>query len=101
MSNKIMWLELASTDVPASAKFYGDLGLIYANLGCLEEAAEILNRAVQINPDVAPVWNNLGAVQGNLGNVEEAARAWERALQLDPTLEEARENLRKHLEPWN
>lgn len=25
MSNKIMWLELASTDVPASAKFYGDL----------------------------------------------------------------------------
>jgi predicted enzyme related to lactoylglutathione lyase len=25
MSNKITWLELASTDVPASAKFYGDL----------------------------------------------------------------------------
>ena len=25
MSNKIMWLESASTDIPASAKFYGDL----------------------------------------------------------------------------
>jgi len=25
MSNKIMWIEMASTDVPASAKFYGDL----------------------------------------------------------------------------
>ena len=25
MSNKIMWLEVASTDIPASAKFYGDL----------------------------------------------------------------------------
>jgi predicted enzyme related to lactoylglutathione lyase len=25
MSNKIMWLESASTDVPASAKFYGEL----------------------------------------------------------------------------
>lgn len=25
MSNKIMWFESASTDVPASAKFYGDL----------------------------------------------------------------------------
>lgn len=25
MSNKIMWLEMATTDVPASAKFYGDL----------------------------------------------------------------------------
>jgi predicted enzyme related to lactoylglutathione lyase len=25
MSNKIMWLEIASTDVPASAKFYEDL----------------------------------------------------------------------------
>jgi predicted enzyme related to lactoylglutathione lyase len=25
MSNKIMWLEMASTDVPASAEFYGDL----------------------------------------------------------------------------
>jgi len=25
MSNKIMWVELASTDVPASAKFYSDL----------------------------------------------------------------------------
>ena len=25
MSNKIMWLELASTDIPASAKFYSDL----------------------------------------------------------------------------
>lgn len=25
MSNRIMWLELASMDIPASAKFYGDL----------------------------------------------------------------------------
>jgi predicted enzyme related to lactoylglutathione lyase len=25
MSNKITWLELASTDIPASAKFYADL----------------------------------------------------------------------------
>jgi predicted enzyme related to lactoylglutathione lyase len=25
MSNKIWWLEFASTDIPASAKFYGDL----------------------------------------------------------------------------
>jgi predicted enzyme related to lactoylglutathione lyase len=25
MSNRIMWLEMASTDIPASAKFYGDL----------------------------------------------------------------------------
>lgn len=25
MSNKIMWLEIASTDIPASAKFYEDL----------------------------------------------------------------------------
>jgi predicted enzyme related to lactoylglutathione lyase len=25
MSNEIKWLELASTDIPASAKFYGDL----------------------------------------------------------------------------
>ena len=25
MSNRIMWFESASTDVPASAKFYGDL----------------------------------------------------------------------------
>jgi predicted enzyme related to lactoylglutathione lyase len=25
MSNRIMWLELASSDIPASAKFYGDL----------------------------------------------------------------------------
>jgi len=25
MSNRIMWLEIASTDIPASAKFYEDL----------------------------------------------------------------------------
>jgi predicted enzyme related to lactoylglutathione lyase len=25
MSNKIMWLEVASTDIPASAKFYADM----------------------------------------------------------------------------
>jgi predicted enzyme related to lactoylglutathione lyase len=25
MSSKIMWLEIASTDIPASAKFYADL----------------------------------------------------------------------------
>ena len=25
MSNKIAWLEMASSDIPASAKFYGDL----------------------------------------------------------------------------
>jgi predicted enzyme related to lactoylglutathione lyase len=25
MSNKIMWLEVASTDIPASSKFYADL----------------------------------------------------------------------------
>ena len=55
----------------------------------LDEAVENIDKAVSLNPDLAPVQVTLGRVQTTLGNYDLAFAAIERALAIDPNDAEA------------
>jgi protein O-GlcNAc transferase len=58
-----------------------------------EAALELLERAVQLAPELALLHSNRGEALRRLGRPEEALRALERAVQLAPELSEAHYNL--------
>lgn len=65
------------------------LGNIAAQTGRVQEAAELLSRAVALNPGRADALNDLGIARQALGRFEAALEAYERAIALDPDFAEA------------
>ncbi|MCL4179800.1 MAG: tetratricopeptide repeat protein [Verrucomicrobia bacterium] len=61
--------------------------------GQYEQAAQRLERAVQLIPDNTQAWNHLGLAYHRVGRLEDATRAYEQALALDRELASARFNL--------
>ncbi len=67
-------------------------GVIAARSGNPEEAVDLLERAIAVNPTVAAAHSNLGAALRALKRPQEAVASYERALQLDPNTPEAYSN---------
>ena len=59
----------------------------------LEEAQELLERAVALAPVEAESWNDLGVVRVRLGQLTRGIEAFERAISLQPANAEAHRNL--------
>jgi eukaryotic-like serine/threonine-protein kinase len=69
-------------------------------LGRLEEALTSLNKAIELNPNLAEAWNNRGAVLWSLRRFDEAAASIDRAIQIKPDYQDAlslREQVRQRL----
>jgi len=58
-----------------------------------DEAANLLNTALNIRPDSAQAYNNLGNVLAKQGKLDEAISHFRRALQIQPDFAEAHNNL--------
>jgi len=60
------------------------LGLIAHQTGNHEEAARLVEKAIEIMPKMAIYYGNLGMVYDSLGNEEESTKNFEKALELNP-----------------
>jgi protein O-GlcNAc transferase len=69
------------------------LGLLSLQLGMPEEALDLMQRAVNANPQVSAFQNNLGNALNMKGRHEEAIVHYQSALQLRPDYVEAHNNL--------
>jgi len=58
-----------------------------------EEAAEIFDRVIALNPDIAEAWNNRGVALFQLGRIGEAVESYNRSLALDPNNLDALRNM--------
>ncbi|MFB3764014.1 MAG: tetratricopeptide repeat protein [Methanotrichaceae archaeon] len=58
-----------------------------------EEAAEIFDRVVAINPDIPEAWNNRGVALFQLGRINEAIESYNKSLALDPNNLETLRNM--------
>ena len=88
MQNKpgeaVIFLESAVAEEPSRAAAYLYLGIVYEQLGRMEEAAAIYRRALPIAGNLsANVANNLGNVYFKIGNTEEAERYYSQAIGFD------------------
>ncbi len=69
---------------PDSFEALNLLGIIKAQSGHVEEAADLFKRAVAARPNDAVAHSNYGNVLCDLGRLRDALALYERALQLDP-----------------
>mgnify|MGYP003920084323 CR=1 FL=1 len=70
---------LAQERFPPRGRIEYNLGVAYAEIGDLPQAAAAFARAVEIQPRYWRAWRNLGKANLKLGNYAEAIRAYERA----------------------
>jgi tetratricopeptide (TPR) repeat protein len=70
---------------PMSPPISGNLALDYLDLGELDRAKEILDRAIALNPEDSSPYLQYARLQSTRGDHEKAAEMAEKALSLDPT----------------
>jgi len=68
-------------------------GLLAFHRQQYEEAGQLIQQAIQLNPQVPNFHNSLGNVLRNLGQLEAAMISFQQALQLNPNFAEAYNNL--------
>jgi tetratricopeptide (TPR) repeat protein len=88
MQNKpaeaVVFLESAIADDPSRAVSYLYLGIVYEQLGKIDEAIAVYRRALPVAGNLsANVANNLGNVYFKKGNIEEAERYYSQAIGFD------------------
>ena len=79
-------LRQASSVAPEDAQVWYDLGLLNSDLAALQKAAEL-------DPDLAEAQNTLGAVLAETGTTDRAEAAFRAALRIRPTYGDADANL--------
>ncbi len=68
------------------------LGVLAAQSGRMQQAADLLQHAIKVNPNEPLAHNNLGIVLTNLNRLEEAIASFDRALALAPHYADAYTN---------
>jgi protein O-mannosyl-transferase len=86
-------LELAAQWDPAMPQPEYNLGIAFANLGQLDQAAVHYRRALAIHDGHAGAHNNLGLIENDRGHYAEAKLQLRRAIEIDPGFAEAYMNL--------
>ena len=67
-----------------SERLFSNLGTIYQSWGRYQEAVDLYQRSIQINPDYAPAHMNLGVVYKEIGNLDKAITSILRSMDLNP-----------------
>jgi tetratricopeptide (TPR) repeat protein len=81
--------------------FFNNLSNIYQELGDLDSATILLERAVDLTPGLAMVRTNLGNIYLQNGRIEEAMSQYRLALEIHPDEAKTRNNLgNAYLQAW-
>jgi hypothetical protein len=78
---------------PDEEQAFYNYGTVALMLERYEEAAGVIERAIELQPDRVESHNNLGVARFNLGDLDGAEAAFREALRRDPAHESARRNL--------
>ena len=85
----------AASEQGATVDVLSAIGSANLQLGRLNQAEQVLRKAIEVDETFPPAWNNLGVVLMEQGKYGEASRVFRVAFALDSgQSEEIRENLR-------
>jgi tetratricopeptide (TPR) repeat protein len=84
----VAWSSRAIRQDP-KPEYLRSLGYALHQLGRHQEALEVIDKAIQIAPDIAISWTDLGVVLVDLKRLDEAMLSFRHALELDPQCWEA------------
>lgn len=83
------WYKKSVELAPQNLDFINALGTLYANLGQMEKAMQILTNSLNKNPKQSEPLTNIGFLYAKQQQYEQALNYYNRALALDPDLEQA------------
>jgi tetratricopeptide (TPR) repeat protein len=72
---------------------YGNLGVVYVNLGRCNEAIDAYQQAVKINPEYGFAYHALGVVYAKVGRYQDAIESYKQAIRIKPDEADAYYNL--------
>lgn len=78
---------------PDDALVHTNLGIVYAHMSRLDDSAEALQRALELDPKDAVAYNELGITHRRAGRFAEAQEAYRAALEVRPDYANAHYNL--------
>jgi len=79
-------------DYPRSVLLLNFLGIALQRQGKLSQAVEVLDKAIELKPDVVDSHSNRGIALKELGRAEAALASYDRAIELQPDFPEAHFN---------
>jgi tetratricopeptide (TPR) repeat protein len=79
-------------DFPNSVVILNFLGIALQRQGQLSQAVEVLDKAIELKPDVVESHSNRGIALKELGRAEEALDSYDKAIELQPDFTEAHFN---------
>lgn len=82
LEEKVQWLTKALEQQPDLAEAYNDRGILYAQLGQLDQALKDFTAALSLNPNYAKVYNNRGNLHQKRGDLDKALEDYNQALAL-------------------
>ena len=68
-----------------NADAYNNRGILYKQVGHMEEALKDYNKAIELNSNDADVFNNRGNLYQELGDTKKALEDYNKAIELNPT----------------
>jgi len=71
-------------DIVTETSTYSNLGILYANLGRVNDAIRMFEKSVERRPDYAEGYLNIGRLHEMTGNNDAAARMYETVLRINP-----------------
>jgi tetratricopeptide (TPR) repeat protein len=80
------YLEEMRWRTPGNTKLLLAIGRVHLLAKRLPAAREVLQRALELDPQLAEAWNEMGGVEVEAGNLQEALRLYQKALALGPDL---------------
>jgi tetratricopeptide (TPR) repeat protein len=84
----VEWLSRAIRQTP-STNYLSTLGIALKQMGRLDDALSVFDKAVQLKPDDAELWKHVGGVLVGLNRPADALLSFQRVLKLDPRHVEA------------
>jgi tetratricopeptide (TPR) repeat protein len=97
----VLHYEVVAEDAPDNASYLATLGIAYLNAQEYSKARDTLEKAVEIDPEIAEAQHGLGVFHMRRSNYEGAIEYLERACELKPSDASARTNLGSSLANLN
>ena len=90
-SKEAIWTDTVAK-APNSWRAHYNYGNLLLGQDRLDEAMVHYNRALELRPDLSPVWDNLGLVLERKGRGREAMACYQKSIKFDPTNLQAYQN---------
>lgn len=84
-SKAFQWFKIVESNFPLDAIDYSNIGYrLIDKYNKVEEAVQLYNKSIWLDPSQMIAWNNLQALYGELGQIENCLEACNKALEIQP-----------------